>query len=325
MSGSPAAESALGEVLYARLAAHARLRHLQLLAAIDACGSIARAAAQLHISQPAATQSLTDLERIVGVRLFDRHARGVRANAAGRALTAAARGALGGMRTAAESLAAITHGATAALALGTIPAAAQALVADLLAAFCAAHPGVHVELHEDSGQRLLPMLGAGTLDAVFCRAPDPLPAGCRFEPLLDDGVVVVAGSHHPLAQRRGLRLEDLQAARWVLPVARTQLREVFEALVLARQPDARWFPVATTSLPVLQGLLQQPGAASLMPRSLSAAMCASGRVCRLDLALDAPLRPLGVAYDAADAPALMQGLLAVARRGRPAAPGFSGA
>lgn len=311
---SDAEPSGLAKALYARLASHGRLRQLQLLLAMEDCGSIARAAAQIPMSQSAATQALAELERIVGMKLFERHARGIRATPAGLALMSAARGAMAGLLAAAESLAAIRHGATATLRLGAIPAASYALVSPLLGAFYGEHPEVHLELQEDAGARLLPMLTAGSLDAVFCRAPQRLPAGFVFEPLLDDEAVVVAAAGHALAGRAGLPMAALAGARWVLPAASIQLREVFETVVLGALPQAQWFPVSTLSLPVLEGLLQQPGAVALLPRSMCAGLLAGGRVCRLDVALSAPLAPLGVAYPSAHAAALLQSLLALARQ-----------
>jgi DNA-binding transcriptional LysR family regulator len=179
---------------------------------------------------------------------------------------------------------------------------------------------VHLELVEDSGARLLPMLFAGSLDAVFCRAPQRLPAGFVFEPLLDDEAVVVAGAGHALAGRTGLPMAALAGARWVLPAASIQLREVFESVVLAALPQASWFPVSTLSLPALEGLLQQPGAVSLLPRSMCAGLLAGGRLCRLDVVLSAPLAPLGVAYAEAGGSELLRGLLALARRPEAGAP-----
>lgn len=308
-----ASASSLGRVLFTRLATHGRLRQLHLLVVLEDCGSIMRAAEQLHMSQSAATQSLAELERILGTQLFERHARGTRPTPAGRALTLAARGTLAGLLDAAESLAAIRQGAVAALRLGAIPAAAYALVSPLLGPFYGTHPDVHLELHEDTGARLLPMLTAGSLDAVFCRVPPWLPTGFVFEPLLSDEVVVVASVNHALAGQAQLPLQALAGMRWVLPAMNIQLREIFETQVLAALPDTQWFPVSTLSLPVLEGLLQQPNAVSLLPSSILAGLQASGRVCRLDVVLSATMAPLGVAYRQAQASPLLQSLLAPAR------------
>ncbi|MEM5275240.1 LysR family transcriptional regulator [Cupriavidus taiwanensis] len=305
--------STLARVLYTRLATHGRLRQLQLLVAVSDCGSIARAAGEIPMSQSAATQALAELERIFGTQLFERHARGIRPTPAGRALTDAARGVMTRLQQAAESLAAIRQGASAALRIGAIPAASGALVAPLLGAFYDAHPDVHLELQEDSGSSLLPQLAGGNLDAVFCRTPQRLPASLVFEPLLDDDVVILAAPSHPMAGRRNLPLEALAGARWVLPAASIQLREVFESLVLGALPEAKWFPVSTLSLPALEGLLQQPGAVTLIPRSVSAGMLAGARVCRLDVAMSVPLSPLGVAHSAHDAPGLLRDFLALLR------------
>lgn len=314
---APAADSGLAAVLYARLAAQGRLRQLQLLVEVDDCGSIARAAERLHLSQSAATQALADLERLLDLKLFERHARGARATPAGRALVGAARGTLAGLRDAAQALASISHGAPAMLRLGAIPAATARLMPGLLEAFAEAHPDVHLELHEDRGSRLLPLLSAGMLDAVFCRRPAQLPPGFAFEPLCDDAIVVIAAAQHPLAGKRGLRLPDLVDSCWVMPAAHTQLRDVFERIVRPALPQARLLPVSTLSMALLDGLLRRPGAVALAPASLAGALRADGRLVRLEVEVGAPLDSLGAAYDAGCSFALLRDCLALARRAAP--------
>ena len=71
-------------VLLNRLQAKARFRHLQVLVRLGELNSIRRTADALGLSQPAVTQCLADLERLVEIRLFDRHARGLRVTRAGR-------------------------------------------------------------------------------------------------------------------------------------------------------------------------------------------------------------------------------------------------
>ena len=115
-----------GRMLFSRLLRHTRLRQLHLLLALHECGSVVRAAQHLDISQSAATQALAELERVLDVRLFERHARGLRPTPAGQALTDAARGIMSELEDVAEALAALRLGASAALRLGAIEALGDA-------------------------------------------------------------------------------------------------------------------------------------------------------------------------------------------------------
>ena len=301
--------------LFSRLVRHGRLRQLQLLLALQQSGSVLKAAQHLHLSQSAATQALAELERVLGLRLFERHARGMRATQAGQALIDAARGVMSDLEDVAETLAAIRLGASAALRLGAIPAAAHAILAPLLARFYIQHPQVHVDVQEGDGPRLLPFLISGALDALFCRQPALLPESYVFEPLLDDHAVFVTAPSHPLAAARRVRLLQLANARWVLPTSSIAVRDIFERVVLPELPQAQWFPVSTVSLPVLQGLLAQPHAVAVVPRSIVAALGQagpSGGVCILDMACErAALAPLGVVYCSEAMPALLREMLAL--------------
>jgi molybdate transport repressor ModE-like protein len=300
-----------GKLLFSRLVNHVRLRQLQLLVALQQCGSVVQAAASLHMSQSAATQALAEMERVLDIALFERHARGVRPTLAGQTLVDTVRGVLAALEEVADSLAAIRRGAAAALRLGAIPAAALAIVSRLLARFYAEHPEVHVDVHEDGSTRLLSQLLGGGLDAVFCRQPALLPGPYVFEPLLDDQAVVVAARSHALAGRRGVSLASLAGARWVLPTANIAVRDILEREVLQVLPGASWFPVSTVSLPVLEGLLSQPGAVALVPRSIVPGLQGHARVCRLDVRLSGALAPLGVVYRRDQAPALLAAMLAL--------------
>jgi molybdate transport repressor ModE-like protein len=257
-----------GRLLYSRLTKHVRLRQLQLLVALQQCGSVVQAAATLHMSQSAATQALAEMERVLDIRLFERHARGIRPTLAGQTLVDTVRGVLAALEEVAESLAAIRRGAAAALRLGAIPAAALAILS----------------------------------------------------PLLADTAVVVAARSHALAGRRDVPLQALTGARWVLPTANIAVRGIFEAEVLQALPDAPWFPVSTVSLPILEGLLSQPGAVALVPLSIAPGLQTHARVCRLDVRLTGRLAPLGVVCRRDQAPALLTEMLSLCRQMLPAPP-----
>src|SRR5215213_5560381 len=81
-----------------------KLHLLRALDAIDAQRSLLKASTALGVSQPALTKSLQEIEDIVGVRLFDRHARGVQPTEAGAVLVQSARRILAEMRRIDEEL-----------------------------------------------------------------------------------------------------------------------------------------------------------------------------------------------------------------------------
>ncbi len=308
-----------GRVLFARLNKHVRLRQLQLLLALEECGSIVKAAGHLDMSQSAATQALAELERVLDIQLFERHSRGIRPTQAGQALIGTVRGVMNELEEVSETLASIRMGASAALRLGAIPSAAHAILAPLLARFYASRPRqVHLDVQEGEGSRLLPLLINGGLDAVFCRQPRLLPERLVFAPLLSDRAVFVAASTHPLAHTRQLPLSALADAHWILPTSNIAVRDIFEREVLPELPQARWFPLSTVSLPVLHGLLRAPRAVCLMPRSILPGLGLelldrpSTDIGILDIQVDVAafsLAPLGAAYSKQEAPALLLELL----------------
>lgn len=301
--------------LFSRLVRHARLRQLQLLLALQHSGSVVKAAQHLDMSQSAATQALAELERVLELRLFERHSRGMRATQAGQALIDVARGVMNELQDAAETLAAIRLGANTSLRLGAIPAAAHAILGPLLGRFYALQGRVHVDVQEGEGKQLLPLLMADRLDAVFCRSPAMLPDSHVFTPLLDDEAVFIAGPDHPLAHAAQVQLTQMAEARWVLPTASINVRDIFERVVLAHLPHARWFSVSTVSLAVLEGLLAQPQAVTVVPRSILPGLHPSGtsaRVCVLDVVMadqEMALPPLGVVHAKVAMPALLRQML----------------
>ena len=305
-----------GRVLFSRLTKHVRLRQLQLLLALQQCSSIVKAAAHLDMSQSAATQALAELERVLDMRLFERHSRGIRPTQAGMALIDTVRGVMSELEDVSETLASIRIGASAALRLGAIPAAAHSILAPLLLSFYALKSQqVHIDVQEGEGARLLPMLVSGGLDAVFCRRPTLLPDTFVFDPLLSDEAVFVAASNHPLATVSHLPLVSLSDAHWILPTTNIAVRDIFEREVLPQLPQARWFPLSTVSLPVLQGLLSVPKAVSLVPRSVLPALGhgrSSSGISILDMQVNQDafkLADLGVARSGGAAPVLLLEML----------------
>lgn len=280
-------------VLYTRLLGRARLRHLQLMVAIADQGNLRRAAEQVGVTQPAATQALAELEQLIDTPLFERHARGMRTTAAGQLLIPVVRQMLAALQASTESLSALQQG-EGLLRIGMIPAAASSLARLVVRDFVSRHPGIRLEVREDKGEHLMESLISGGLDAVLSRQPSPLPALVTFHPLLQDEAVVLVGRQHPLAGQPGLRMADLVQARWLLAPAGMRVRDLMDRFSATADASLHIHPVTTTSLAFLVEILKDNETLVLIPRSLGHSLCAWGLACALDVTDVSALEGIGL-------------------------------
>lgn len=190
-------------------------RQLEVFAAVAAHGSVRVAAGQLHLTQPAASMALAELERRLGVTLFDRAQRRLHLNARGRVLLPLAREVLQRLQEIER------HGNAAALTLsgelriGTSNTVGNYRIGELLGNFVAAHPQVAVRLTVGNTAAVLAQLRDYTLDAA-CVEGTVADAALETVPWRDDALAVCARPDHPLAQRRRLRAANFAGARWIL-------------------------------------------------------------------------------------------------------------
>ncbi len=207
-----------------------RLRHLELLVALTEAGTMRGAAERLHLSQPAISKMLNEIESGFGVRLFDRSHQGVQTNAFGTTAVYRARVMLSELARAQDEIGALHAGATAVLRVGapsvtaTVPAAIVLLRARV--------PAVSVQIREGRVSELIQRLLDGELDCVFgavtpqLLSSDLLPL-LQSDLLLEDQLCVLAATSNPNVRRRGLRWADLRSAQWVTPPKETLVREAF--------------------------------------------------------------------------------------------------
>lgn len=301
-------------VLFARLLAKGRLRHLQLLVAIAESGSVRRAADQIGMSQPAATQSLADIEGLLDNTLFERHMRGMRLTPAGRALIPMARGTLNALRASADTLHALQDGASGVLRVGAIPAAVSGLLRLALPPLSERHPGLRIEVVEAPGEQLLGDVVSGRVDVALCRRPVEVPVACAFAPIAQDVPWVIAGQHHPLARRRRVALADLRSARWLLPGAGLRIRGIFEALFEDGTSSPPSHPISTSSLPLVLEMLRRDQLLCLIPRSLIEPFVQWGIVARVAFEVNGGFEGIGALVGPDSDSAAVQNLLAAMRK-----------
>jgi len=183
------------------------LRHLKLVEAIAAEGTMTRAAARLYITQSALSHQLAGLEETLGVTLFQRMPRGMVLTRPGEKLLECARSVLRAVREAQELVSAAESEAQGTLRISTECYTCYHWLPSRLKTFHANFPRVDVEIVVEATRRPVDALLAGQLDlAIISRPPDQPTVTSR--PLFDDELVAILSPEHRLAGRRYLSPRD---------------------------------------------------------------------------------------------------------------------
>jgi DNA-binding transcriptional LysR family regulator len=198
-----------------RLCMALELMWVRALLVVDQEQSISRAAARLHMSQPALSRQIARLEALVGAELLVRSSTGVRTTAAGQELVAHGRRLLA---DADEALAATRRAAEqeqAPLRLAFQCDLAATLMPQLVTAFSATSPAVPVVTAQLPFPEQLRRLRARELDVAFVRPFCDLD-GLRWRLLLPEPVGVALPTGHRLATADSVPLEELADETWIV-------------------------------------------------------------------------------------------------------------
>jgi DNA-binding transcriptional LysR family regulator len=233
-----------------------RLRHLAILVRLCDTRNLSQVASELNITQPALSKWLKDLEADVGLPLFDRHARGIEPTLYGLELRRHAREILGKLGRAQDTMAQLARGATGTLAVGVTPNIAPVLLPPSIQRFRERYPRVLLRLAENTLDYLLPLVQEGSFDVLVGRLEQhSLPRNLHYEELYDEPICLAVGTAHPLANKRKVTWQDVQAYPWITPGASTPMRiRIDYELALADQP-APWQQVESSSVLVNLALL----------------------------------------------------------------------
>lgn len=207
-----------------------RLRHLQMLLSLAETGNMSQTAAALHLTQPALSRWLRELEDDIGLPLFERHARGLRPTSYGETLIAHARRLEAHLDGARDDLQALRDGGSGLVAIGTSAASATETVPFAVVALMQRMPGARVRLTEGTMNVLMPQLAQGQLDIVVGRsAPEWVEPQLRGEGLYEEAVDLVVRPGHPLFDRPSIGWDDLAGRRWLLWPRGTPIRNALDA------------------------------------------------------------------------------------------------
>lgn len=302
----------LGERMMGRL----RLRHLRLLASLERSTTLREAAHEVGITQPAASQVLRELEDMLEVQLFERHARGLRATEAGRFLAQQSRQMLSSVAYTAETLASVALGYERPFQIGALPSALAALVRPHMARLRQKLVGWKVSFHEGQPMEVLASLQSGVTQLALLRKPEAaLDHRLVFTELLADELVVVASPKHPAARRRSVGLADLAPYPWSLPTGLLTTARVFDEACRSAGLVPKRASMQSMASSLILPITSDAETLAAIPRSIVGQWLEGGELVELDLDAKIALPPLGSLHHADETAAAVHTAIAVLRGG----------
>jgi LysR family hydrogen peroxide-inducible transcriptional activator len=176
------------------------LRQLQYAVAVAESLNFRKAAQRCHVSQPALSTQIAELERVLSVTLFERDRRRVLVTAVGRGLVERARVVLRETDDLAESARQSGDPLAGTLRIGVIPTISPYLLPHITPAIRAAHPHLTLLWVEDKTGTLARRVDAGTLDAALLALEADL-GDVEHEAIARDPFVLVGAAGEPLVTR----------------------------------------------------------------------------------------------------------------------------
>lgn len=272
-------------------------RHLVQLYTIVELGSFVAAAERLGLTQPGLSRNIRVLEARMGVKLLNRGKHGATPTDEGKVLATYGRTMRELTQHAATISTAVQRGEVGELRLGASFSIANGLIAEPISRFLNQRPKASVRVVPGPTPQLLQELDSGQLDLVV--GGIQLVAeqhGVRFEPLVDNQLVVIGRRDHPLSAQESVPATALLKARWIMcsqydPI-RIDVESGMTSLGLSREHVA----METGSTSLVVDVLTQTDFLTMVPSGFAFSLTAEGKISRLRLATSFNLRPIGIAY-----------------------------
>ncbi|MGA7801350.1 MAG: LysR substrate-binding domain-containing protein [Gammaproteobacteria bacterium] len=272
------------------------LRQFRYLVAIAETGNVRRAAARVHVSQPALSQQIRKLEDELGTPMLERHGRGARLTPAAHVVVEFGYRVLREVRdaqTAVQELASLARGR---VRVGTLQALNTELLPRVIGALIGAWPGIRVEVSELSALEIEAGVRDGALDfgITFTPVSHEARSILEAEPLFSEELALVVGPDHPLQARHAVAVRTLEPVPLALLPPRFAVRLLWDEAAEAAgiNPSVQ---VESDTITSLLAIVRETRLATVLPAlSLSAQQLATLTV--VSLRHPTPVRPVGLVW-----------------------------
>ena len=254
------------------------------------------AAAAVHVSQPALSKAISNLETGLGVRLLDRQPRGVVPTPYGDALFRYAKMIDSEMRRAVAEIDAMRGMTRGTIVIGVIPTMCS-MMANVAGEVLGAHPGLKLQLRVGFSAELTAALREGEVDiAMLLPPPEGALTGLTFDPLMRTGPVIAVREGHPLTGRAALSLGDLANFPWAIPDYPSSHRRIVNQVFLDAGLPPPVSVIDVSTVVFFASLIRQTDLVTIAPAALINTLERGERLVALDIDFRFPEETVGIAY-----------------------------
>lgn len=271
-----------------------RLRHLSGFVETVRRGGVARAGAEIGMTQPAVSKAIAELEDILGVPLFDRSRRALAVTSFGEMFLRHAEAALASLRQGVESVVEARDGKNV-VAFGALPTVTAGVVPRALLRFAESPLACRTLVESGPSPYLLDLLRDGRIDFVVGRMASPdVMDGLAFEQLYAEELAFVVRMAHPLAGRDRIEARDLAGLQFLVPPREAIIRPAVDATLIASGITSSKPAIETVSNSLARSYVLISNAVWIISAGVVERDLATGQLTELPLDVRATLGPIGI-------------------------------
>lgn len=283
------------------------IKHLRIFVEIARRGSFRNAANALHLSEPATSQAVSQLESLIGVKLLDRTTRTVRISEAGSAFLADAERLLEGLDYSIAALKEFASSGRGRVSIACLSSAVYRLLPPVLAEMKTRYPGIDVIFLDDNMRGIMQKIDKAECDVAIVSEDPTIKLSLSF-PLMNDAFQVICRPDHPLASRKKVTGTDLSKFEMVLLRRGSGIRDTLDRAFEAKSIQLNVVH-ETTQVLTLLGLVEAGLGVAVLP-SLLCPDPAHGAIAVIPLHKPNVQRKLGLIYASGREPSPAARLLA---------------
>lgn len=272
-----------------------KFRHLQTFVEVARQKSVMKAADLLHVSQPAVTKTIRELEEVLGVAVLERDGRGIRVTRYGEVFLRHAGAALTALRQGIDSVSAERLGDAPPIRIGALPTVSTRIMPKAISLFLAEDTGSRIKIVTGENAVLLEQLRVGDLDLVVGRlaAPEQM-SGFSFEHLYSEEVAFIVRAGHPLLAQGRAVFAELSSYAVLMPTRASIIRPFVERLLIANGVPSLPNQIETVSDSFGRAFVRASDAIWIISTGVVAGDIAEGRLAALPIDTSETRGPVGL-------------------------------